>query len=123
MRALLLVTAAVGATAWLSGCGENCQSTCRHVYDPSECGIELPGVTPDSLIKTCTRECESALQRTGEMRFDPAQTPAQDDAWSLDNEAEAAAWIDCVWDQVPDEGKSAACGNIDPQQGGICAPI
>ncbi len=121
MRGLLLAIASLGAVT-LSGCGENCQSTCRHVYDPSECGVVLPGVTPEELIKTCVNECEAALLRAGDMRFDPNTTPAADDAWRLENEAEAAAWIDCVWTQAP-AGKPEACDNIRPQEGGICAPI
>ena len=122
MRGLLII-ASVGALSWLSGCGENCQSTCQRVYDPSECGVVLPGVTPKELINTCVSECESALQRQGDQRFDPVTTPASDDAWRLQNEAEAAAWIDCVWDQAPGAGPGPVCANIDPQQGGICAPI
>lgn len=114
---------AIGAAWSLSGCGENCRSTCTHVYAESECNIVLFGVTPDNLIDECVRECESALQHVGEQRFEPSETPASDDAWTLENEAEAAAWMDCVWSQVPEEGPSPACANIDPAQGGICAPI
>lgn len=122
MRGLWIIASGLVVSA-LSGCGENCESTCTRVYDPSECGVVLPGVTPEDLITTCVSECEDALQRTGELRFDPKQTPAADDAWRLQNEAEAAAWMDCVWEQAPGTGPSKTCANIDPQQGGICAPI
>lgn len=119
----MLVVATVAAVFGLSGCGENCQSTCEHVYAESECGIVLAGVSADELISTCTRQCESALQLTGEQRFDPAVTPATEQSWELKYESEASAWIDCVWDNVPDPGPSKACANIDPKQGGVCAPI
>ncbi len=122
MRAPLMV-ALIGAVGWLSGCGENCQNTCQRVYDPSECGVVLPGIEAKELIKDCASQCEFALQRTGEARFDPLTTPASDDSWKLENESEAAAWIDCVWQLAPGEGPSKECGNIDPQQGGFCAPI
>lgn len=122
MRGLLVIVG-IGAALGLTGCGESCESTCQHVYDPSECGVVLPGVTPKELIQTCVRECNTALQKTGEMRFDPNQTLGSDDAWKLENEQEAAAWIDCVWSQAPEDGKTPACANIDPAEGGICAPI
>lgn len=119
----MLVVASLTAVAWLSGCGENCQSTCEHVYSTDECGIVLPGVSADELIGSCVTQCERALQVTGEKRFEPREVPGTDDQWNLQNEAEASAWIDCVWEMAPDPGPSKACANIDPKQGGVCAPI
>ena len=118
-----IVTGSMGGLLWLSGCGENCQTTCRHVYAEDECGIVSPGQTPADIIKDCVDECSNALQQTGTAGYDPFVTPASDDSIALENEAEAAAWMDCVWQAVPDPGYSQACENINPKEGGVCAPI
>ena len=122
MRAVAAV-ALISLLPVLQACGENCQSTCRHVYDASECGIVVPGVGPDELIKECVSECEEAMKHVGQASYDPTITPAAADNIVLENEAEAAAWIDCVWSLAPEPGYSEGCLNIDPSERGVCAPI
>ena len=64
MRCFLVLLSGMVA---LAGCGQTCQSTCQHVYDPSECGITHAGFGPDDLIDTCVSDCLTALSRPGEM--------------------------------------------------------
>jgi len=45
--------------------------------------------------------------------YDPYQ-PYHGDAQTLENEKQAAAWMDCVW--------SADCSDLDPSVG-LCSPI
>ena len=121
MRSFVVLTT-VALLPLLAACGENCQTTCRHVYDASQCGVVVPGVGPGELIDSCVEECELALKSTGEARYDPYTTAAGSDSIILQNEAEVANWIDCVWDHAP-EGAQASCVNINPKERGVCAPI
>ena len=122
MRAIAALTL-IALLPALQACGESCQSTCRHVYDASECGVVVPGVGPDELIKECVSQCEEALLHVGEPSYDPTTTPSAADNIVLSNEAEVANWIDCVWERAPDDGYSEGCKNIDPAERGVCAPI
>ena len=118
-----LITVMVAAVAVLQGCGETCTTTCNHVYAESECGVIKQGSTPADLIKTCTEECENALLHAGDMGdYEPYEHHFIDDGLTLDNETQAAAWIDCVWDTAPEPGHQNTCDNLNPASG-ICAPI
>jgi len=116
-----------GLTATLSlgavGCGHDCQDTCRHIYDPSECNIVKPGASAESLLNDCISECETAMDNNGELGdYTPySHSPAFENL-TLENEKQAALWIECVWDAAPDDGPSAGCQDLDPATG-ICAPI
>ena len=103
--------AALGA-----GCDENCQSTCGRVYDASECGVTVSGVSAKSLRGSCVEDCEQALQKTGEMgTYNPYQRANPVDPPELENERQAAEWMDCVW--------SVECAELEPSDGGMCSPI
>jgi hypothetical protein len=117
-----LVLATVALLPLLAACGENCQTTCTHLYDGSQCGFAVPGLTPADLIGACVSDCEAALQTAGKAGYDPYTTSAAEDSIRLENEEEVANWIDCVWDHAP-EGAQASCVNINPKEGGVCAPI
>lgn len=108
----------------LTGCGETCQSTCVHVYDPSECGITIAGVTAEDLIDSCVSQCERALETPGDMgNYNPSvHSPATENIELLTDQ-QAAAWIDCVWTVAPEPGPQPSCEQLDPKSGGICAPI
>jgi len=113
----------VGLGALVAGCGHDCQDTCRHVYDPAECNVIIPGAQADDLIKTCIRECETAMGKNGELGdYKPYSHSASFENLILENEKQAALWIDCVWDAAPDDGPSGGCEDLDPATG-ICAPI
>ena len=104
-----------------AGCGPNCQSTCSHLFDPSECAIARPNQKPSQQINDCVTACEYALSQPGEVGdYDP-DTPNTSSSVELQNERQAAAWMDCVWATAP-EGSldgSDECRAIDE---GYCAP-
>ncbi len=118
---LSLFLAGFGA---LTGCGETCQSTCRHVYDPSECGITKPGVPAEDLIDDCVSDCLNAMGSPGDRGvYNPdVNNPANENfEWVTDGQA--AAWIDCVWHLAPDPGPQDSCEQLDPKVSGKCQPI
>lgn len=118
MRAVALV-GLVGL--FTSGCGPNCQSSCAHVFDKAECGIARPGVEASEQVRDCTTACEYALTQPGEIGdYDP-DTPNFSSGVSLDNERQAAAWMDCVWATAPEGSLSGSdeCRSLDE---GYCAP-
>jgi hypothetical protein len=118
----------------LTSCGapaKNCQSTCRKLYDETECAIQLAGVTTDDAIDFCEAECEEALLQTGDLCvelngeqdcYEPTQKYPASDPPALINEKRAAAWMDCIWDRAPGVGPSKGCADLDPSVG-YCQPI
>lgn len=120
MRALLpasLLLAAVLTTA----CGPTCQSTCTRFYAETECNAPPRGISADEAIPSCITICQDALQIAGpepsptDRRFDPTLTAPLNESPTLENEREAAAWMDCVWTFTDDE-----CALLDQQ---YCAKI
>ena len=104
-----------------TGCGPNCQSTCTHVFDRSECGIARPGIEPREQITNCVSACEYALSQPGEQgSYDPDR-PNTSSGVELENERQAAAWMDCVWATAPEGSLSGSeeCRALDE---GYCAP-
>ena len=93
-----IVSVLVLATAALAGCGPTCQSTCRRVYSPSECGIVTPGVDDwTEMYGDCVNSCEDALSQTGVLGdYDPDERITNGTSVTLQNERQAAAWMDCV---------------------------
>lgn len=123
-RAVPVFTAVLAGLvcALLAGCGPDCQSTCNRIYQPSECGIAKPGRTSNELTRSCISECNSALQSPGTLGdYDPTRRRSSSAAIILENEKQAAAWMDCVWDVAPD-ATPAQCADLDPASG-YCAPI
>lgn len=114
----------LGVAALATGCGETCQSTCSHVYDPAECGILIAGIEPADLIRECVTQCDRALSTPGDMgTYNPTvRSPASENI-ELETDQQAAAWMDCVWSVAPEQGYQAGCEELDPTRGGICAPI
>lgn len=102
-----------GAALYLTGCGPNCQSTCEKLYIESECNIQRPGRTTDELLQRCSNECEGALEQPGEIGdYDPYDNSGSGSSITLDNEMQAAVWMECV--------AESACEKIDD---GYCAPV
>lgn len=112
MRSLFAVSLLVSAVV-LQGCGPNCQSTCRRIYAPDECDVQIPGV-PDwtEMYDDCVNDCELALGQPGEMGdYDPDERPTGGESVVLENERQAAAWMDCV--------EQTSCERIND---GYCPP-
>ena len=113
MRALSIVAVLAAAATFLTGCGPNCQSTCEKLYLESECNTQRPGRTVDELLTTCNNNCEQALSRPGEIEdFDPYDNSGSGSSVTLDNEMEAALWMECV--------AESACDKINDN---YCAPV
>jgi hypothetical protein len=104
---------ALGVAALAPGCAENCQDSCSRIYD--ECNISIIGVPADKSQADCEAHCEAALEEVGEMGgYDPWKKDNPLNPNTLNNEKQAAAWMDCV--------AETPCADMDPSVG-ICAPI
>ena len=106
---LLLVLSTVVA----SGCGPDCQSSCQKLYasDDGGCNLPTPGRDQDEAIADCLDECEGAMQTPGNVgAFDP-NTPQSGTVAELENEKQAALWMDCI--------QQADCVRIAD---GLCQP-
>jgi hypothetical protein len=113
-----LIGATLVLTAFVTSACENptCQNSCRRIYSLSECGITDPALDEEEQIRACIADCEDALANTGELGdYNPdRRTPTNVDT-KLENELQAAAWMDCVWERE--------CEDLHPANGGYCAPI
>lgn len=116
MRSALLTLIALITAGLASGCSKNCQNTCTRIYAESECHVVIPGITAENMQRECESACENALTKAGEMGpYNPYNKPNPENPPELTNERQAAAWMDCVWD--------VECPELDPETGGVCAPI
>ncbi|MFZ5477828.1 MAG: hypothetical protein ACOZNI_13720 [Myxococcota bacterium] len=105
--------------ASLIGCGPDCQSSCDKIFGdgPDECNIQLPGhegaTGRQEMTSACMSHCEAALARNGEIGdYSPNERSSANDSISLENEKQAAAWMDCV--------AETECSFLDE---GYCAPV
>ena len=117
----------VGAL-FLGGCGNDCQSTCTKLYgtapncgDPRGekgtesyfVGLVTFGQSRDKKMRQCMDECEGALETPGEVGdYRPTEYTPSDQPVSLENDRQAAVWMECV--------DSHSCENL---AGGYCAPV
>jgi len=111
----VLVGVLLGASVLAAGCGPDCQSTCQRIYSTVEggCGIQVPGRTRDESIRSCVTSCEDALVRPGQLGdYDPNTRSSNGETVTLENEKQAAAWMDCI--------QEADCLALDD---GFCAPL
>jgi hypothetical protein len=108
-----LITIA-SAIALLTSCStsENCQSTCQTLYFEGECNIPTPGRTSDQAFDDCVSDCQYAMERVGVMGdYDPNERNTSGQSPTLENEVQAAAWMNCV--------EATSCELIND---GYCAP-
>jgi hypothetical protein len=108
----------------LTGCGRpNCQNTCQYIYGDgnqniegelvNNCGIPRPGRSTSELLTDCLVYCEDALDQPGELgNYDPYTRQGSDVSIEIDNEAQAAVWMECV--------TASDCERLEE---GYCAPI
>ncbi len=108
LSAALVVTSAVAV-----GCGPDCQSTCNKLYQSEQCNIQSPGSDLTELLTTCMDSCEYALSRPGEVGdYKPTEYTPASVSVTLQNDKQAAVWMDCV--------SETAC---DYLESGYCAPV
>lgn len=102
----------LAAGALATGCGNTCYTTCSRLYqDP--CNLESPGQTTAELLDICQDSCLDALDVPGEVgAYDPYQRLPGDSAIELENDRQAALWMDCV--------SEMSCENLD---NGYCMPV
>lgn len=109
MRAQATVWLLLALTALTTACSPTCQTTCQRFYDETECAAGPAGIPNDDAINSCLTICQDALQVTGEpvttgdRRFDPQIISPGNISSTLENEQEAAAWMDCVASFADDE--------------------
>ncbi|MCB9761322.1 MAG: hypothetical protein H6739_15880 [Alphaproteobacteria bacterium] len=98
----------------LAGCGPNCQSTCNRIYgDAPNCGIQRGGRTQVELYDRCITECETAMDSPGELDgYDPLVRQGSSEDINIENEKQAAVWMDCI--------AESDCSRLSS---GYCAPI
>ena len=93
-----LATVAFAATA----CGPTCAETCRRYHAEDQCDAAPQGLSAEEAIGQCVQICEAALVQTGpepsarDPRFDPENISSATRSPQIENEREAAAWMDCV---------------------------
>lgn len=122
MRALKIAVsfAAVTTTLALTACGPNCQSTCNRLYSSGvnavgdeDCSISRPGRSDSELIDSCMDDCSTALSTPGEVgAYDPFVQQGQNTSIELQNERQAALWMECIEEQ--------SCSRLSE---GYCAPV
>lgn len=98
-----------------SGCGPNCQSTCNRLYstDGDACNITRPGTSQSDLVDKCMDKCSTALEYPGEVgSYDPYSRQGSSNAFVLENEKQAAVWMDCI-----------AATDCEDLTKGYCAPV
>ena len=115
----IVVALVLASTSLLVACGPNCQTSCQRIYGNSanageeDCAIQRPGRDQAELIDQCMDYCEGALEQPGEIgTFDPYTRTGSNQSVSLENERQAAIWMECVQDT-----------SCDRLQDGYCAPI
>ena len=111
-RCLLSVALAV-ISAVAVGCGPDCQSTCNNLYQSEQCNIQSPGSDQGELLTTCMDACESAIGSPGEVGdYNPTEYTPASVSVTLQNDKQAAVWMDCV--------SETACEFLES---GYCAPV
>lgn len=109
----------VSLVALASGCGPDCYSSCEKIFGDAadECDIQIPGKEGESgrqeMISQCVAHCESALSNNGDIGdYTPNERASGDDDIALENEKQAALWMDCV--------SETSCDNLNKN---YCAPV
>lgn len=127
-RSPLILCLAASLSLFFSGCGNDCQSTCAKLYgtapncgDPSGekgtdsyfAGLNTFGQGREDKTRQCMDECEGALEKPGEVGdYRPTEYTPSDQPVTLENDRQAAVWMDCV--------ESHSCENLSA---GYCAPV
>jgi len=92
MRALCVIAASLLLTA----CGTSCPDACNKLYSDVECNLSVGGLTQEEALRECTDMCEDAMVQTGEMGDYNPERPGSGTGIELENQTQAAAWMDCI---------------------------
>ncbi len=127
-RSSMMFTLTMAVSLFIGGCGNDCQSTCTKLYgnapncgDPSGekgtesyfAGLVTYGQTREKKTRQCMDACEGALEVPGELGdYAPTEYTPSDVPVTLENDHQAAVWMDCV--------ESHSCENL---ASGYCAPV
>lgn len=117
---LLVFSAALLAMACGPDAGRrDCYGSCERLFGDAatECNIKVPGKEGESgrqeMISACVTHCDHAMRRNGEVGvYSPNERASADDHIALENEKQAALWMDCV--------AETSCKNLDTN---FCAPV
>jgi hypothetical protein len=107
----------------LLACGPDCQTTCEHIHGDAagQCDIQPPNTSPENAIANCANECDAAMREAGAVgAYDPNEQVSSNENIALENERQAALWMECVMGSEGDGSDATACEDLER---GICAPI
>ena len=111
---VLLGTAMTGITA----CGPDCQTSCEKLYSQGgECKFTSPGdPSGEKSFAVCLEACEEAMEIPGDAGdYNPNEKTPSSQSIQLQNDQQAAMWMDCVAEK--------SCELIKTTGGRFCAPI
>lgn len=95
--------------------GPSCYSACEKLYGEGDgaCNIQIPSRTGQEMQGDCISHCVSAMNNAGEIGdYEPNERASSDDQVALENEQQAALWMDCV--------AETSCENLEKN---YCAPV
>ena len=116
----ILYLGVVGFGLQLAACGgPDCLSTCERLYRAgtdkngnAQCNLGEGRAGGDQFDR-CLEECNFAMETTGDIgSYNPQKKLEGEDIPDLENDQQAAAWMDCVLD--------ASCVNLNKN---VCAPV
>ena len=118
MRTGLFVGLGIAMMSMGAGCGPDCQTTCEKLYAKGgECKFTDAGdTTGEEKYQYCLETCNEAIANPGEAGdYDPNVKTPSSESITLENDQQAAMWMDCI------EEKS--CELLKTSGGRFCAPI
>lgn len=97
----------------LWGCGPHCQGVCTKMIECPELSELRAGYSVDEAFDDCVTECENALLYPGTVgSYDPLDRNTSGENIELENEQQAAEWMECV--------DLLTCAKLAD---GYCAPV
>lgn len=111
-RVIAVVTVLVGGLGLGTGCGETCNETCLRAYDEDECNVDTPGTRREDAIADCASQCRAALRQVGPVgNYNPLNSGSLERV-TLENERQAAAWMDCIADATCEQLQAGRCNPL-----------
>ena len=96
---IVATLAILAVSVFATACGPDCQSSCQKLYGSisnGDCNLPTPGSSAEDRTESCMDECVYAINRPGNIgSFDPS-TPSSGTVAVLENEQQAALWMDCI---------------------------